>query len=143
MAPEKSATVQWKGEDLKFHATLGSGYEFEMEGPPTPEGGSPVEFLIAGAVGCSAMDVVHILKRRRQTITGLEVEIKGVQAEEAPNVFTDATVVYVVHGENIDPVAVERAIDLSMSKYCSASIMLKRAGMNLSTEYRIEEVVAA
>ena len=143
MAAEKSATVVWKGEDLKFHASLGAGYEFEMEGPPSPSGGSPVEFLIAGAVGCTAMDMVHILRRRRQNITGLEVEIKGVQAEDPPNVFTDATVVYVVRGENIDPAAVERAIDLSMTKYCSASIMLKRAGMNLSTEYRIEEAVSA
>ena len=143
MAVEKTAIVEWKGEDLKFHATLGAGYEFEMEGPPTSEGGSPVEFLIAGAVGCTAMDMVHILKRRRQNLTGLEVEITGVQAEDAPNVFTDATVVYVVRGENIDPAAVERAIDLSMTKYCSASIMLKRAGMNLTTEYRIEETVLA
>ena len=143
MAVEKTAKVEWKGEDLKFHATLGAGYEFEMEGPPTPQGGSPVEFLIAGAVGCTAMDIVHILKRRRQNLTGLEVEIKAVQAEDAPNVFTDATVVYVVRGENIDPAAVERAIDLSMTKYCSASIMLKRAGMNLTTEYRIEESVPA
>ena len=143
MAPVKTATVEWKGEDLKFHARLGGGYEFEMEGPPTPQGGSPVEFLIAGAVGCTAMDMIHILQRRRQKVTGLEVEITGTQAEEAPNVFTDATVVYVVRGEDIDPVAVERAIDLSMSKYCSASIMLKRAGMNLATEYRIEESVPA
>jgi len=139
----KQAKVIWKGEDLKFHAELGGGYEFEMEGPPSPQGGSPVEFLIAGAVGCTAMDIVHIMQRRRQNITGLEVEIKGEQAEEPPNVFTDATVVYVVRGENIDPAAVERAIDLSMTKYCSASIMLKRAGMNLTTEYRIEEVTPA
>ena len=143
MAPIKTAAVEWKGDGLKFHAKLGGGYEFEMEGPPTPQGGSPVEFLIAGAVGCTAMDMIHILQRRRQKITGLEVEITGTQAEEAPNVFTDATVVYVVRGENIDPAAVERAIDLSMSKYCSASIMLKRAGMNLTTEYRIEETVPA
>jgi putative redox protein len=86
---------------------------------------------------------VHILQRRRQNLTGLEVEIKGTQAEDPPNVFTDATVVYVIRGEDIDPAAVERAIDLSMTKYCSASIMLKRAGMNLTTEYRIEETVPA
>lgn len=141
MAPQKSATVKWKGEDLKFHATLGSGYEFEMEGPPTPAGGSPVEFLIAGAVGCSAMDIIHILKRRRVKVTGLEVEIVGTQAEEAPNVFTEATAVYTVYGQNIRPVDVERAIDLSMTTYCSASIMLKRAGMTLNTEYRIEESI--
>ena len=143
MASVKTAAVEWKGEGMKFHAALGGGYEFEMEGPPTPQGGSPVEFLIAGAVGCTAMDMVNILQRMRQKLTGLHVEIEGTQATEAPNVFTDARVVYIVRGEDIDPSAVEKAIDLSMTKYCSASIMLKRAGMNMTIDYRIEESVAA
>lgn len=143
MPVEKTAKVEWTGVEKSFHATLGSGYEFEMNGPATPQGGSPVEFLIAGAVGCSAMDVIHILQRRRQNVTGLTVEVKGLQAEEAPNVFTDATFVYTVTGENISPADVERAIELSMTKYCSASIMLKRAGMNVTTEYRIVESVPA
>ena len=143
MAAEKTAKVEWKGEDLKFHATLGGGYEFEMEGPPSPQGGSPVEFLIAGAVGCSAMDIIHILKRRRLNVTGLEVEIKGKQKEDPPNVFTEAHAVYIVYGTDIKPEEVERAIELSMTKYCSASIMLKEAGMKMTTEYRIEETVPA
>ena len=143
MAVEKTAKVEWQGTDLAFHATLGSGYKFEMNGPATPQGGSPVEFLIAGAVGCSAMDVIHILQRRRLNVTGLTVEVKGIQAEEAPNVFTDAAFVYTVSGEDISPADVERAIELSMTKYCSASIMLKRAGMNVTTEYRIVDSVPA
>ncbi len=143
MAVTKSAKVEWQGTDLVFRATLGSGYEFDMNGPATPQGGSPVEFLIAGAVGCSAMDVIHILGRRRVNVTGLSVEVKGVQAEDAPNVFTDATFVYTVSGENINPADVERAIDLSMDKYCSASIMLKRAGMNVATEYHIVDTAPA
>lgn len=143
MPAEKTAKVEWKGVDRSFHATLGSGYEFAMNGPATPEGGSPVEFLIAGAIGCSAMDVIHILQRRRLNVTGLSVEVKAVQAEEAPNVFTDATFVYTVSGEDIPPADVERAIDLSLTKYCSASIMLKRAGMNVATEYHIVETAPA
>lgn len=143
MAVEKTAKVEWAGTDKNFHATLGSGYEFAMNGPATPQGGSPVEFLIAAAIGCSAMDVLHILQRRRLNVTGLTVEVKGVQAEEAPNVFTDATFVYTVTGENISPADVERAIEMSLTKYCSASIMLKRAGMNVATEYYIVDAVPA
>ena len=143
MAVEKTANILWKGTGLKFHATLGSGYEFEMEGPPSPEGGSPVEFLLAGAAGCTAWDVANILLQRRQKLTGLEVEIRGVQREEAPNIFTHGTIVYIVRGESINPAAVEKAIELSMEKYCSASIMLKQAGMTLETEYRIEEPALA
>ena len=89
------------------------------------------------------MDIIHILKRRRLNVTGLEVEIRGTQREEPPNVFTEAHAVYVVQGTDIRPQDVERAIELSMTKYCSASIMLKQAGMKMTTDYRIEEAVPA
>ena len=143
MGVEKSASVVWNGTELDFHAELGSGYEFDMRGPATTDGGSPVEFMLAGVAGCTAMDVVHILRKRRLAVTDITVEIKGVQAEEAPNVFTDATIIYVIRGDGISPAAVEKAIQLSQDKYCSASIMFQRAGVNISTAYRIEEPVAA
>ncbi len=142
MAAQKSAKVVWKGEDLKFNATMGSGYEFAMEGPATPQGGSPVEFLIAGAVGCSAIDILHIMNRRRAKVTGLEAEIVGTQAESDPHVFTKGTILYTIYGEDLKTSDVERAIELSMTKYCSASIMLKRAGMDITTDYRIVKTVA-
>jgi putative redox protein len=143
MAAKKSAKVEWKGEDLKFHASVGSGYEFEMEGPATPQGGSPVEFLIAGAVGCSAIDILHIMNRRRAKVTGLEAEIVGTQAESDPHVFTEGTILYTIYGEDLKESDVERAIELSMTKYCSASIMLKRAGMEIATDYKIVDTVAS
>ena len=143
MGVEKSASVVWKGTELDFHAELGSGYEFDMSGPATTDGGSPIEFMLAGVAGCTAMDVVHILRKRRLSVTDITVEIKGVQAEQAPNVFTDADIVYIIRGAGIPADAVEKAIQLSQDKYCSASIMFQRAGVNVRTEYRIEEPVAA
>lgn len=143
MGVEKRASVEWKGTGLDFHAELGSGYGFEMSGPATPAGGSPVEFMLAGVAGCTAMDIVHILQKRRLSLSTVTVEIRGTQAEEPPNVYTDASIVYIIRGENITPAAIEKAIELSQDKYCSASIMFQRAGVNISTKYRIEEMVAA
>jgi putative redox protein len=139
MAPEKQASIIWKGAGLDFHARLGSGYEFEMSAPANTGGGSPMEFLLAGAAGCTAVDVVNILNKSRQKISSVEVEIKGIQAETPPNVYVEATIVYIIRGESVSSSAVEKAIELSQTKYCSASIMLKRAGMVLHSEYRIEE----
>ena len=143
MASQKTAKVQWKGEDLQFHATLGSGYEFEFGAPASPEdGGSPVEFLIAAGVACSAMDILHIMGRRRQKVTGLEAEIVGTMEGSDPSAYTEGTILYTVYGENIKPADVERAIELSMTKYCSVSIMLKRSGMEITTDYRIVDSAA-
>ncbi len=137
MVDEKTARIVWKGADLDFRATLGTGYAFDMSGPPSPNGGSPMEFLLASAAGCTAMDVVTILRKKRLEITNLEVEISGIQVNEDPHVYTSAKIVYIVHGKAINPDAVAKAIELSMTKYCSASIMLKRAGVDVETDFRI------
>lgn len=143
MAPEKTASVHWNGTDNDFHAVLGTGYEFEMSGPATPQGGSPMEFLLAGVAGCTAIDVIGILRKQRQQVEDLEVQIRGIQAENPPNVYTEADIVYIVRGVNIDPAAVEKAIQLSESKYCSASTMFKRSGTAITHTYRIESPVTA
>ncbi len=139
MADEKTATITWQGENLQFRGSLGSGYEFDVSGQASAEnGGSAMEFLLAGVAGCTAMDVVHVLRKMRQPFSGLRVEIRGTRAEEHPKVYTEAEIVYVVTGENVDPQAVERAIELSQETYCSASVMFKRAGTAIITSYRIE-----
>ncbi len=139
MADQKTAVITWQGENLQFRGQLGSGYEFEVSGQASAEnGGSAMEFLLAGVAGCTAMDVVHVLRKMRQNFSGLRVEIRGTRAEEHPKVYTEAEIVYVVTGENIDPQAVERAIELSQETYCSASVMFKRAGTAVKTAYRIE-----
>ncbi|MCP5100283.1 MAG: OsmC family protein [Chloroflexi bacterium] len=138
----KSARVVWSGDKLNFDATLGSGYQLKLGSNPDETSGSPMELLLAGVAGCTAVDVVSMLRKMRQNIEGVEVEIKGARADDYPKVYTDAELVYIVRGSSIDADAVERAINLSKEKYCSASIMFKNAGVNFSSSYRIEEVLA-
>lgn len=138
MTERKSARVEWKGELLQFKGVLGSGYDLDLGSPAGEEAGSPMELLLAGVAGCTAMDVVHVLRKMRQPFTGLAVEIEGVRADEHPKVYTEVEIVYVVQGENVDPAAVEKAIRLSQETYCSASVMFREAGVTLRTDYRIE-----
>jgi putative redox protein len=139
MAEKKTTTVTWQGERLQFRGKLGSGYEFDISGQPSAEnGGSAMEFLLAGVAGCTAMDVVHVLRKMPQTFTGLRIEISGTRAADHPKVYTEAEIVYVVTGEGVDPSAVERAITLSQETYCSASVMFKQAGTTIKTSYRLE-----
>lgn len=135
---EKKAHLVWQGQDLNFGVTLGSGYQFAFRSPPDGEGGSPMEIMLATAAGCTAMDVVSMLQKMRQPLTGFEVDITGLRAEEHPKVYTQATITYVFHGADLDPKSIERAIELSQTKYCSVSIMFKRAGVEVQWSYRIE-----
>lgn len=137
MASEKSAKVVWKGEGLEFDAVLGSGYGVAFGSPAGTNQSSPMEILLAGVAGCTAMDVVHILRKQRQPITGLIIEIEGTRAEGHPSVYTDVTLVYKIAGVGVEAKAVERAIALSQETYCSASIMFKRAGVNINTNYEL------
>ena len=136
----KTARVAWKGAGLEFSATLGSGYAFDMGSPAGPVMGSPMELLLAGVAGCTAVDVVHILRKQRQAIKGVEVMISGVRAADHPQVYTHVTLEYVVQGRNVDPEAVARAIELSETRYCSASAMFRQAGVTFDTTHRIETV---
>ncbi len=139
MADQKTAVVTWKGEGLNFQGLLGSGYQFDMSGQASAaNGGSAMEFLLAGVAGCTAIDVVHMLRKMRQPFSHLRVEISGTRATEHPMVYTDVEIVYIISGNGVDPQAVARAITLSQETYCSASIMFKRAGTNVTTSFRIE-----
>lgn len=139
MSQTKTARAIWTGEGQTLKGVLGSGYEFKMGSPPGPMLGSPMEFLLAGVIGCTAVDVIGILHKKRQDVTGLEVEITGVRAEEHPMVYVQADLTYIVRGRAIEPKAVEDAIRLSKTKYCSASVMFARAGVDINLSYRIEE----
>jgi putative redox protein len=113
---------------MAFAAETGSGHLVSMDG--APEGGGrnlaprPMELVLAGAGGCTAYDVVLILKKARQEITGCDVSLRAERAETDPKVFTRIHFHFTVKGRNIKADAVERAIKLSAEKYCSASIML-------------------
>jgi putative redox protein len=121
--------IDWGGpQGMLFVAKTGTGHIAAMDG--APEGGGhnlaprPMELLLAGTGGCTAYDVVLILKRGRHTITGCSVKLQAERADVDPKVFTKIHFVFTVSGDNLPRAAVERAIALSHEKYCSASAML-------------------
>ncbi len=120
-------SVRWM-DGMSFIAETGSGHLVAMDGAPEAGGRNlaprPMELVLAGAGGCSAFDVVMILKRGRQQVTACEAKLSAERADTDPKVFTKIHFHYIVKGKALKPDAVERAIKLSAEKYCSASIML-------------------
>lgn len=102
------------------------------------EGTGPMDLLLISLGGCTGMDVVDILNKKRQEVTGYEINISGERAEDYPRVFIKIKIEHVIRGKNILPAAVKRAIDLSTDKYCSVIGMLKHV-VDLDVSYRIEE----
>src|SRR5437773_7662717 len=126
-------TVRWSGEGMTFLAETGSNHVVAMDG--APEGGGrnlaprPMEVVLVGTGGCTAYDVVVILKKSGQQVTGCEVKLTSERAETDPKVFTRIHMHFVVSGRGLKRNLVEHAIRLSHEKYCSASIMVgKTAG---------------
>jgi len=132
-------TISWTG-DARFVATTSSGHQVEMEGAADLGGKNqhprPMELILAGAGGCTAYDVVLILKRGRHAVEGCEVHLSAERAEIDPKVFTHIHYHYVVRGHNLKKEIVERAIKLSAEKYCSASIMLGKTA-EISHDFEI------
>jgi len=124
---EMKARVLWV-ENAKFLAESGSGHSVIMDGPPESGGQNlgvrPMEMLLMGMGGCTAFDVVHILKKGRHAVEGCELELEAERADSDPKVFTKIHLRYRVKGDGLSDAAVRRAVDLSAEKYCSASIML-------------------
>ncbi len=129
-------------EGMHFDVSLGSGYRLELDTPPdhggTGRGARPMELLLAGLAGCTGLDVVDIMRKSRQDVTGFQVLVDGERATEYPMVFNHIRVEYVIQGRNISEAALQRAIKLSEEKYCSASAMLGKTA-KIETSYRIEE----
>ena len=132
--------VTWMGpEGMSFVAQTGSGHIVAMDGAPDGGGNNlaprPMEMVLLGTGGCTTYDVVLILKRGRQDVRGCSVKLAAERAETDPKVFTKINFHFTVTGRNLDPGKVERAIELSHEKYCSASIMLaKTAEITHTTE---------
>lgn len=135
-------TVRWH-DGMTFIAETGSGHLLAMDGAPDAGGRNlaprPMEIVLAGTGGCTAFDVVLILKRGRQEVTGCEVKLTAERAESDPKVFTKIHFHYVVSGRQLKEDAVERAILMSAEKYCSASIMLAKTAA-ISHDWEIREV---
>jgi putative redox protein len=125
-----TAKVTWVDGAL-FVAEAGSGHTFTMDGSPDVGGrnlGSrPMEVMLMGMGGCTAIDVVSMLKKQRQDIEGVEVSLVGERAGEHPMVYTEVKLVYTVRGRKLNRALVERAVSLSDEKYCSATAMFKKS----------------
>ena len=146
-------TVTWTGaaggkSAMGFVAETGSGHALTMDGAPDaakPENGGanlaprPMETVLAGTGGCTAYDVVLILKRGRHNVQGCSVKLTTERAETDPKVFTKIHMHFVVKGQGIPASAVERAIAMSHDKYCSASIMLGKTA-DITTSFELVEV---
>jgi putative redox protein len=135
------AEIHWRG-DACFEANSGSGHTLVMDGPPDHggcnQGARPMETLLMGLGGCSAFDVVHILQKARQAVHDCRCEMAAERSDEVPAVFTRIHLHFVVVGEDLKDSQVERAVSLSAEKYCSASIMLARGGVEITHSYAIE-----
>ena len=121
------ANIKWTG-GVSFAGTADSGHTVIMDGAPESggqnKGARPMELVLIGMGGCTAFDVVHILRKSRQDISDCVAEIEAKRAETDPKVFTNIHIHFVVTGKNLDAKKVQHAIELSATKYCSASIML-------------------
>ena len=130
-------------QGMAFHGTANTGFTLKMDAHPSVGGDNdgfrPLELLMVGLGGCTSMDVVSILRKKRQAVSSYEVQLHADQAKDFPHVFTDITIKHIVRGRGIDPKAVERAIELSATKYCPAQAMLAHSVTITSTFEIVEE----
>lgn len=136
------AKVKWR-DGVTFVAESGTGHSITMDGPEHTggknAGARPMEVLLIGMGGCASYDVIGILQKSRQQIKDCWVELKAQRADAVPAVFTDIHLHFIVVGSDIKPKLVERAVTLSAEKYCSASIMLSSAGVNITHSFEVRE----
>lgn len=135
------AKVTWQ-ENMAFTCTAGSGFNIQLDAKKEVGGEGrgfiPMELMAISLAGCTAMDVMSILRKKRQDVTNFEVHVDAPRAAEHPKVFTGATIDYLVSGHNVDERAVVRAIQLSAENYCPAQAMLGKV-MSIDLHYQIFE----
>jgi len=129
------AKLEWK-EKMQFVGQAGDSPSVFIDTNDGKTGPTPMEMVLMGVAGCTAIDVIHIMKRRRAEVTGFQVNVTGERAEDHPKRYTRILIEYVLEGKGITSKDVERAIKLSTTKYCSAT-----ASMNaqVETSYRIAD----
>lgn len=135
------ATAQWK-QDLAFLGTADSGFSVQMDADAslggTNSGVRPMEMIALGLAGCTGMDVLSILRKKRQQITAFEVKVNAPRSPEYPKVFTSALITYMVTGKSVEETAVLRSIELSITKYCPVQFMLAQV-IPMELHYEIYE----
>lgn len=134
-------TAQWK-ENMIFTGMPDSGFSVQMDADPslggTNGGVRPMEMVALGLAGCTGMDVISILRKKRQQITDFEVKVDAPRSPEYPKVFTSALITYIVTGKNVEEAAVLRSIELSITKYCPVQFMLAQV-FPMELQYEIYE----
>lgn len=130
----KTAVATLAGDGMRFDVALGSGHVVTVDTTEGDAGARPAELLGAALAGCTAMDVIAILRKKRQPVDHYEVRTSGVQLDEHPHCFTRFDVVHVVEGA-VDPEAIRRAIELSATKYCAVSTTLASGGVEIHHAY--------
>lgn len=137
------AKVRWI-DGRMFVGESGSGHTVVMDGPPDHGGRNiglrPMELILLGVGGCSSFDVIDILQKGRHDVVDCVAELTAERADAVPAVFTKIHLHFVVTGRNLKESVVERAVALSAEKYCSASIMLAKGGVDVSHDFEIKEV---
>lgn len=136
------ARIKW-AQDAMFIGESGSGHAVVMDGPEEHGGRNlgvrPMEMMLLGLGGCTSFDVVHILQKARQEVVDCVAELDATRAETDPKVFTKIHVHFIVTGKDLSEKRVQRAVELSAEKYCSASIMLSKT-VDITHDYEIVEV---
>ena len=134
------AAIQWV-KDVSFVAESGSGHALVLDGAPEYGGRNigprPMELLLMGLGGCASFDVVTILKKARQQVTDVRVELNAERADAVPAVFTKIHLHFIVTGKELKENQVKKAVELSAEKYCSASAMLSAGGVVITHDYEI------
>jgi len=134
-----SATVtltQPQGTHRQFVATSGTGHHLLIDDPAGNTGAKPIELVAIALAGCTAFDVINILRKKRQQVSGYEVQVEADQAPTPPQVFTAVRIHHIVTGVDVSPQAVEDAIHLSEEKYCSVGAMVQKSA-ELHTTFEI------
>ena len=135
------ANIAWQ-RDVVFSARADSGHQVTIDGPPELGGANvgvrPMELMLLGVGGCTTFDVVHILRRGHARVSKCETRVTAERAETDPKVFTAVHVQFTLAGEGLTERKVARAVELSATKYCSASIMLQRAGVAVTHGFELE-----
>jgi putative redox protein len=138
------ATVKWV-DGVMFLGESGSGHSIVMDGPEDHGGRNmgirPMEMLLVGMGGCASFDVMTTLKKSRQDVTDCRCDLDAERADAVPAVFTKIHLHFVVSGKNLKPAHVKRAVELSAEKYCSASIMMAAAGVEVSHSHEVIDSV--
>lgn len=124
------AIVNWQ-HDMTFIGEANSGFAIRMDADHSLGGNNtgvqPMEMIALGLIGCTAMDVISIMRKKRQDVTHFEVSIDAARSADHPKVFTNAVITYIVSGHDIDEAALLRSVELSVTKYCPAQAMLEQA----------------